>query len=325
MDLPIELKNMIESELENKKINELQENAENISLKYRNESGKGKRLVTKDIEALSYSAVRMPATYSAICTTLSKSLEIHNCSINNVLDIGAGTGAGSWAVSDILDIEKITCIEREDAMIKLGKKFMVQSDNAILNNTVWKQADVLKDEIADKADLVICSYMLNELNKENRENVVKKLWNSTEKMLLIVEPGTPEGFKGIKEAREFLMSQGGRVIAPCPNVEKCPLPDNDWCHATCRVARTKIHKILKSGDVPYEDEKFSYIAVLKGEDGIEEKEIFRVLRHPKIESGRITLKLCTEKGIIEKTVTKKEKELFKIARKLKCGDYFEMK
>ena len=46
----------------------------------------------------------------------------------------------------------------------------------------------------------------------------------------------------------------------------------------------------------------------------------RVLRHPKIESGKITLKVCSKDGIYEKVIFKKDKELFKIARKLKCGD-----
>lgn len=47
----------------------------------------------------------------------------------------------------------------------------------------------------------------------------------------------------------------------------------------------------------------------------------RILRHPKIENGRIILKLCTTEGDIEeKTITKKEKEKFKIVKKLNNGD-----
>lgn len=130
--------------------------------------------------------------------------------------------------------------------------------------------------------------------------------------------GTPIGFDEVKFIRKYLGDNNGHIIAPCPNIENCPMPDNDWCHSTCRVSRTKIHKILKNGDVPYEDEKFSYISCSK--EMFEKENFVRVLRHPKIESGKITLNICDSEGISEKIVTKKDKEIFKLARKAKCGD-----
>ena len=48
----------------------------------------------------------------------------------------------------------------------------------------------------------------------------------------------------------------------------------------------------------------------------------RILRHPIIEPGKITLRLCTNGNIEEKIITKKDKENFKIAKKKKCGDKF---
>ena len=39
-------------------------------------------------------------------------------------------------------------------------------------------------------------------------------------------------------------------------------PD-DWCHFTCRVARSRLHKLLKGGEAPYEDEKFAFLAVAR--------------------------------------------------------------
>lgn len=326
MELPVELRNIIESELEKENIKQLQDNAEKISLKYRNEDNKkGKRLLTQNIEAVSYSAVRMPATYSAIYTALKNSFEICNLKINSLLDVGAGTGAGTWAANNLLELNKITCLEREDAMLNVGKKYMQQSDDTKLKNVEWKKFDIVNSEIKAEADLVICSYMLNEIEDKDREEALIKLWKSTNKMLLIVEPGTPIGFNEIKQIRETLINLGGKVVAPCPNIENCPMPENDWCHTTCRVARTKIHKALKNADVPYEDEKFSYVAVCKNIAGAEVNNLnyARVLRHPKIESGKITIKFCTINGISEKIITKKDKELFKIARKLKCGDSFK--
>ena len=160
-------------------------------------------------------------------------------------------------------------------------------------------------------------YCLNELTPSARKAALMKLWHSTDKLLLIIEPGTPEGFSQLREARKLLLSEGGYIAAPCPHNGDCMLPEDDWCHFTARVARTKLHKQLKGGDAPYEDEKFCFLAVSRREcEGRA-----RILRHPKIESGKITLKLCTEQGISDKMVTKKS-PLFKASRKSDSGDSF---
>ena len=46
----------------------------------------------------------------------------------------------------------------------------------------------------------------------------------------------------------------------------------------------------------------------------------RILRHPMIYSGYIKLKICREDKIEEITITKKDKEKYKIARKSEVGD-----
>lgn len=327
MELPIELKIAIEKRLENANIKQLQKDAENISLRYRTESGQGKRLVTEELEALSYSAVRMPATFGAVCTAIKNMLETYT-SVNEgteieiLLDVGSGTGAGTWAASRFLDFEKITCLEREDVMLNLGKSLMQESDDEEMKKVVWKKFDLLTDNVEEKADLVICSYVLNELSDADRIKALDKLWKATNKFLLIIEPGTPVGFNHLKEIRAKLIENGASVIAPCTNSCKCFMPENDWCHTTCRVSRSKIHKMLKNGEVPYEDEKFSYIAVCKEEFKV--NGIVRVLRHPVIEPGKITLEVCSEEGIKQIVVTKKDKELFKKARKVKCGDVLHL-
>lgn len=325
MELPIELKSVIHKKLEDIDIKLLQKEAENISFKYRNESGKGSRLVTKEMEALSYSVVRMPATFGAVYTVLKNFFQVYasNGNVNEIkslLDVGAGTGTATWAANEFLDFEKSMCLEREDVMLNLGKMLMSESDNEEMKKVSWNKFDLIRDDIAEKADLVICSYVLNELSTEEREKAVKKLWNSTNKFLVIIEPGTPLGFSYIKSMREQLVKCGGYIVAPCPNSDNCLMPENDWCHATCRVSRSKEHKMLKNGDVPYEDEKFSYIVVAK--ERFEVDNIVRVLRHPKIEPGRISLDVCSFEGIKNVVVTKKDKELFKKARKVNCGDLF---
>ena len=159
--------------------------------------------------------------------------------------------------------------------------------------------------------------MINELKDDKKIETLSKLWNNTNEIIFIIEPGTPESYKNIMKYREFIIKSGGYVVAPCPHQNKCELSENDWCHFTCRVERTRIHKNIKDADSPIEDEKFIYLVASKKEiKGAKN----RILRHPKIEKGYVEVNLCTEECIKEEKITKKQKELYKIVRKANAGD-----
>jgi len=316
MELPIELQLAVENQATLSKHDKLVQDSQSISEKYRTRSGQGKRLLTTSNEAVAYSVVRMPATFGAVYSALRYTLNIIDCDIKTLADVGAGTGAATWACDALLDLNNIVCLEREPAMLHLGQMMMCGGSEA-LSKTKWLQYDITKDDIKDKMDMVVASYMLNELNETERIKAIDKLWNASDKLLLIVEPGTPVGFSHLKKAREYLLSKGGHVVAPCSHEGVCKISDDDWCHFACRIQRSKLHKKLKGGDAPYEDEKFTYLAVTHEKyDNVQS----RVLRHPIVEKGRISLVLCTEENIEKITISKKDGDLYKKARKVQCGD-----
>jgi len=70
-------------------------------------------------------------------------------------------------------------------------------------------------------------------------------------MLLIVEPGTPAGYKNITEARRVLVESGAHIAAPCTHENTCPMEGNDWCHFTCRISRSRLHRLMKGGEAPF--------------------------------------------------------------------------
>lgn len=326
MELPIELRGKIEEEISKVGLKDLQKSAQNISSRYRDEEKikTTTRLIQNKEDALAYALSRMPATYGAISSSLEHTLEIlkmnnieYRKELKTLLDIGAGTGTASWVASDYLDLENITCIENEINMLSLGKQLM-HANNKIYDIAKWKKQNVLTENIEEKADLVITAYMLNELNQKNLNSILEKLWNATNKLLLIVEPGTPESYNRLMKIRNYYIEKNAEIVAPCPHTKECKIQNDDWCCFSCRIARTKIHKLLKEGESPYEDEKFCYLALYK--DKIQNKES-RILRHPKIESGLIRLKLCNkDSSINEVIITKRDKELYKTAKKSKVGD-----
>ena len=311
MKIPFELEEKITREIQNVKLSDLKEVAQTLSNRYMNEKRKGQSLINKKLEVLAYSIIRMPATFCAINKAIEETLKKYNTSIENALDIGSGTGAGEWAILNNIDINKITCIEREDEMAFLAQKLLEEHKN--IN---WKNQDIVKNKINEKADLVIVSYMINELQDEVKEDVIKNILDSFNKIIIFIEPGTPAGFNNIKRIQKMALKNNLNILAPCTSQNECNLPEDDWCHSIIRVERNKVHKFLKDADAPYEDEKFSYIAISKEKI---DNSGSRILRHPNISSGYIKTKLCTNGNIEEKTFTKKEKEMFKKVKKLKCG------
>ena len=291
----------------------LKNTSADITRRYKSADKTGSRLIASDVDALVYSIVRMPATFAAVGAALGYALETADIMPQTMLDIGSGTGAAVWAAHELCDIKNAVCLEREGAMHRLGQELMSQCG---LSGAVWEDADITTDTKNRSAQLVCESYMLNELSPALREEVINKLWDSTQEILLLVEPGTPEGFDVLRQARSQLLEAGAHIAAPCPHEDICRISKGDWCHFTARVARSRLHKLIKGGDVPYEDEKFAYLALSR-------KDVMhggaRVLRHPVTAKGRVTLSLCEKDENREVTITKSS-PLYKSARKAQCGD-----
>lgn len=315
MELPIVVRRAVEDLASQYDTRTLTECVRALTRRYAEESGAGRRLLTADAEAAAYCAVRMPATFAAVSAALrwaDACVDIHP---RTLLDVGAGTGAGSWAVNEMYALEKITCLEREASMRKAGSTLM-QSGDDVLRAAEWQNFDLTENRPLPKADMVIESYVLNEMTEEMRLRVVENLWDAAGMMLLLVEPGTPVASAQLRRIRHHLLARGAHIAAPCPTEGSCPVAGGDWCHFQSRVARSRLHKQLKGGDVPYEDEKFSYLALTRMPAA---PAAARILRTPYTEKARITLTLCDGESIKPHVVTKKSPD-FKAARKAECGD-----
>ena len=107
------------------------------------------------------------------------------------------------------------------------------------------------------------------------------------------------------------------MLAPCPAETACPMTEPDWCHFAARVERSSLHRRVKDGQLNYEDEKFSYVAV--GREAVP-LPAGRIIRHPQHRPGLIVLETCTAAGLQSQRITKRTKEDFRAARKASWGD-----
>jgi ribosomal protein RSM22 (predicted rRNA methylase) len=96
------------------------------------------------------------------------------------------------------------------------------------------------------------------------------------------------------------------------------LERRDWCHFAERLDRSRIHRSVKAGELSYEDEKYSYVAAVRRPV---RRPAARILRHPQLRKGLVSLELCTASGAAaEELISKSQGALYKAARNARWGD-----
>jgi ribosomal protein RSM22 (predicted rRNA methylase) len=165
---------------------------------------------------------------------------------------------------------------------------------------------------------VTASFVLAEFAETKLRQLVDRLWTSTKEVLVLIEPGTPAGFARIRAAREILLAQGARVVAPCTHDHTCPMSGDDWCHFSQRLPRSRDHLKVKGASVPFEDERFSYVAVTQR--AVARNNASRIIAPPEETKAGLTLPLCTERGLQRAFVSRRQRDVFALLRKAKWGD-----
>ncbi|MDB5503197.1 MAG: Methyltransferase type 11 [Tardiphaga sp.] len=315
-DLPAELTAALNARLHGLSRTDAAARADAISKTYR--AGGGSVAIRSEADALAYGLARMPATYAAVIASLNALSEVRpDFAPVSLLDCGAGPGTASWAAAQAFDsLNAFTLLDANPALRALALDLTAGSSRlAALRYDLGDAALRLAE--APQADLVIASYVINELNDAARKKMIAAMWAKTRDTLVIVEPGTPAGYARILDARAMLIADGAHVVAPCPHDHPCPLTAPDWCHFTQRLQRSKVHKQLKSAELPYEDERFIYVALSRTAPA---QRPSRVLAKPVTTKVAITLKLCTDAGVIAAVAPRRDKATYARYRKFDWGD-----
>ncbi|MFF3401597.1 small ribosomal subunit Rsm22 family protein [Streptomyces sp. NPDC002659] len=272
-------------------------------------------------DVAAYAAYRMPATFEAVRSALAAlRAAAPEWTPATHTDIGGGTGAASWAVAEAWeeDAPRTTVLDWAEPALALGRELAVASGVPALRAAEWQRSRISAALRIESTDLVAVSYVLKELTAKDREAVVTEAARAAQ-AVVIVEPGTPDGYARVIEARDRLIAAGLTVAAPCPHSAACPIePGADWCHFAARVSRSSLHRQVKGGSLPYEDEKFSYVAAVRFPANPAPS---RVTRKPQIRKGLVLLDLCTDtEGLRRDTVAKRHGPLYKSARDASWGD-----
>mmetsp|Transcript_32134 Transcript_32134/g.49141 ORF Transcript_32134/g.49141 Transcript_32134/m.49141 type:complete len:149 (+) Transcript_32134:942-1388(+) len=137
------------------------------------------------------------------------------------------------------NIMRVAAVEPNPNMRKLGK-YLTEDLNSE-SNILWTDSLAMipgHGGQRGKFDMVILGYVLQEIqNQKQRLMVLQALWNRVQDggVLIVVEPGSPKGFRYTNSIREWVLSKSrneANIIAPCPHHGTCPMAKHPdlWCN-----------------------------------------------------------------------------------------------
>lgn len=248
-----------------------------------------------------YVAARMPAVYGAVYRVLSEiSTRLPDFTPTRVLDFGSGPGTVLWAMRELWPqgVEHVNLVEPSRAMAAACRTLLQDLENIPLVKVHPSLSLYTRGLRKDRRlhELVISSYALGELlTPAERITTVRQLWALTSDVLVLIEPGTPQGSSIVREMRAHILHMekkklrrsaqsdqgdgflleseerpGAFVVAPCPHDGQCPMDKtSNWCHFVQRLERTTSQRVTKRHTKPtplraYEDEKFSFVILRRG-------------------------------------------------------------
>lgn len=306
-NLPPALAAALETLLEGVSRKELAARAAKTSAAYR--VGQTSRGIEDPLDALAYLAARMPATHAACASAFAKAAEaMPGFAPDSLLDVGAGPGTAAFAARAAWpSLRDVTLLEHNAAFRGVAARLLPEA--TIIAGDLTAQTP--------QAALVTASYVLAELPETAAAATALHLWEAAQHALLLIEPGTPAGFARIRAARAVLVAAGAHVAAPCTHDRDCPLSADDWCHFSQRLARSRDHMRLKDAAVPFEDERYAFVAVSREPVS---HHAARILAPPLESKPGLTFKLCDAGGLRAQFVPARDKDDYRRVKKRGWGD-----
>jgi len=316
VSLPPELAAAIEQRLEGVSRRDLAERARAFSDAYR--AGGTSRGITEQHDVLAYLVARLPATYAAASAAFGHVAETLPAFVpRSILDVGAGPGAASWAAVTIWpSIAEVSLLDCSAPFLDAARGFAAA--HPLLSQAAFIAGDLSQVSRQPKADLVVASYVLAERPEGEAGAIAHDLLAASNEAVVVVEPGTPAGFARVRLAREALIATGAHVVAPCTHDKPCPMQAPDWCHFSQRLPRSRDHMLLKDASVPFEDERYSYVAVSR--TTVPASNRARIIAEPRESRAGLELPLCDDHGLHVANINRRDKAVFNLLKKARWGD-----
>ncbi|KAI0308079.1 mitochondrial small ribosomal subunit Rsm22-domain-containing protein [Multifurca ochricompacta] len=258
-------------------------------------------------DGTAFASVVLPAHYSAIYAVLHhiRSRLGPQWSVKNVLDWGAGTGSALWAAghaflkppSDENESHQVTLsstaivkyvgIEKRDGLVVIARRLLegIPHDNLDISWQRKFHRDNWPQSYDGSQTIAVSAFFLSTLQTSlQRKALMKEMWESGADIIVLLDHSSPAGFRGVAEAREYLLGMGQKdaesnesegevlsgshVLAPCPHDGVCPIHRSNVAKLVCgfsqRMERPPFVRRTKHSGIGHEDTGYSYVVIRRG-------------------------------------------------------------
>lgn len=205
-----------------------------------------------------------------------------------VLDFGMGCGSASAAAHDVFgdSIDWIHGIDPSQTMRECAKVMLEEITKGSEHKPQVTSSNHLETSVSSAGtfDLALFTYTAMEFtNNASTMAAAALLWEKLNDngVLLMVEPGTPDGFRSVKSVRSMLLDcckDECTIIAPCTHHGMCPMESFQVNNKAFKHERWQggspdsSKQVIRSGFCSFvqtmpmtdgKDEKFSYLVMQK--------------------------------------------------------------
>ncbi|KAG0227072.1 37S ribosomal protein S22 [Actinomortierella wolfii] len=219
-------------------------------------------------ESAAYVAALAPSAYSAVYNVLNEvKKRVPGFNPTTFFDFGTGPGTAIWAAEEHWKGQmQYTGIDSSLPMLEIAENVISSiSDEDNLMSRVTLKPFMSYGSEAAKYDIVMSAFTLSEITSLSmRRSTLQHLWDSTKDMLILVDRGTPNGFRILAEAREQILGLDKEVFKPKAKYDHMGniLPEEE--PAPTEPAYVLAPKRTKHSKENYEDSKYTYVILRKG-------------------------------------------------------------